>query len=408
MRNKRSRPQRKQRRTNRATFIDGLLSRFYGVFGNKGGDQVPGNVGASRGAASICRDIMRVEKPGLFDYFEDWGNQTDAQRTPWGIEQALVQRGQWEGAWALGQLHYDQLLKQEAKDKDRRHKGVALCNLALLGQAIGSPSLTRHYALLSSAGDLYWEHKDAELQTGGLGPTILERFESYREQFDWRARIRKNLTRFKKKEPVYLESFLATRWLTTTYTRHISNLAEIEGRHGKPFAEVLLDSVETPPKKASATATGTRFEAATGILISATPGFEVDSGRKTTDEQIDLVVYYSPEPMAAIGLDAGCGLVECKSSKGPVKAKDLRDFGAKCLFHRVKFGILIARTNITGNSSRFEEPQNAELVRRRFQVDGLALLVLDITQLRNKSQDLRGLQGDLSADFKEIVFGPVP
>jgi hypothetical protein len=298
--------------------IDNFLRDFYKIFGNKGGDRVPGNVGVSRGVASICREIMTVEKPVLFDFFETWGNQTDAQRTPWGIEQALVQLGQWEGAWALAQLHYDQLLKQEAKDKDRHQKGVALCNLALLGQAIGSPSLTRHYAHLSSAGDLYWEHKDAALQTGGLAPAILERFESYHEQFDWRGRIRKDLTRFKKTKPIYLEALLASRWFTKKYTKHITNLTEVERRGGRPFEEVLLDSVENP-QGASSTTTGARFETAAGIMLSATPGFEVDSARITTDEQIDLVLYYVPEPMAPIGLEVGCGLLECKSSTGPVK-----------------------------------------------------------------------------------------
>jgi hypothetical protein len=110
-------------------------------------------------------------------------------------------------------------------------------------------------------------------------------------------------------------------------------------------------------------------------------------------------------------LEAGCGLVECKSSAGKVGASELRDFGAKCLFHRVKFGILIARAGITGGTVNphrlFKQPQNAELTRRRFQIDGLTLLVLDISQIRGKSRDLRGLLDDLRADYRQLVFGPV-
>jgi hypothetical protein len=383
-----------------------LLQEFYALFGDNGGDRLPGNVGVSRTVVNVCQELMQIEDPILFDYFKQWDSRTEEECKPFGIGQLLVHRGQWEGAWALAQLHYDQLLKYEAKNRTRQHKGHPLCNLALVGQAIGSPSLTRHYALLSSAGDVYWEHNDAGLKFGGLAPTILERFESHHQQYVWRNSLRSQLTPFDNK-PVYLESFLAGRWFTETYAKHITSLAEIALNYGKPFTEVLLDSVETSSDTPDTTI-GARFEAAAGLLLSATPGFEVDSGRKTTDEQIDLVVYYTPEHLAPIGLEPGCGLVECKSSKGRVKAKELRDFGAKCLFHRVRFGILVARAGTTGDSDKFEEPQNAELARRRFQLDGLTVLVLDMNQLRGKSRELRGVQDGLAADYKELVFGRKP
>ena len=78
---------------------------------------------------------------------------------------------------------------------------------------------------------------------------------------------------------------------------------------------MLLDAVESPGH-AWPTANGARLEAAAGLLISSTPGFEVDSGAKTTDEQVDLVVVFTPEPLAQLGLEPGCGLAECKSSEG--------------------------------------------------------------------------------------------
>jgi hypothetical protein len=206
------------------------------------------------------------------------------------------------------------------------------------------------------------------------------------------------------------EPFLAARWFSDKYVEHFSGLNDVSAHRGRPFVEVLLDAVENP-NRASTTSTGTRFEAATGLLLSSTPGFEVDSARETTDEQVDLVVIFAPDRLAQLGLEPGCGLVECKSSAGKVGVTDLRDFGAKCLFHRVKFGILVARAGITGNHVRpdnlFKEQQNAELTRRRFQADGLTVLVLDITQLRRKSQQLRGLLDELRQDYRQVVFGPV-
>lgn len=118
-----------------------LLAQFRGVFGENGGDFYPGNIGVSRTARDICQDIMRLPDPELFDYFAAWNDHKEDARKPLSVAYWLVNNGQWEGAWALAQLHYDQVLKQEAKTKKRLHKGHPLCNLAIIGREIGSPAL---------------------------------------------------------------------------------------------------------------------------------------------------------------------------------------------------------------------------------------------------------------------------
>jgi len=388
-----------------------LLKQFHAVFGEKGGDVYPGNVGESRTAPTVCHEIMKLPESLLYDYFVAWETRGNETRQPWHIESRLLQVGQWEGAWALAQLHYDQFLKQEIKAHMRVHKGHPLCNLASVASAIGSPSLTRHYALLSSVGDIYWKHEEPHLQHGGLAPTMLEQFESHHRQQGWREQVESDLKAYSTATPLYLESFLACRWFSETYGKHFTDLADVESYGGRPFVEILLDAVENAPKGKD-TSTGARFEAAAGLLLSSTPGFEIDSARRTTDEQVDLVVVYTPERLAQLGLEPGCGLVECKSSAGPVDVTELRSFGAKCLFHRVKFGILVARSGVTGGKAKtrdlFKDLQNAELTRRRFQVDGLTLLVLDMSHLRDRSRELRGLLDELRADYRELVFGPVP
>lgn len=383
-----------------------VLEQFCAVFGANGGDAYPGNVGVSRTAQAVCHDVMAVPEPVLFDYFVAWDNREGA-RKPLAVELSLVGNGQWEGAWSLAQLHYDQFLKQEAKTKSRLGKGHPLCNLAIVGREIGSPALTRYHAALSSAGDVYMEHEFPDLKYGGYGPTMLEQFESHKEHFSWRERVRVNLKAAAPNQPRYLEPYQAGRWFSEEYAKHFLNLDAVEDHGGRPFAEILLDAVEKPDGAATTT-TGARFEAAAGLLLSSTPGFEVDSARKTTDEQVDLVVVYTPERFTQLGLESGSGLVECKSSAKPVDVSELRDFGAKCLFHRVRFGILLARAGITKGQVNFTSPQHAELTRRRFQVDGLTLLVLDISQLRGKSRELRGLQDALRTDHRQLVFGPIP
>ena len=134
---------------------DDALEKFFGLFGVKGGDVAPGNIGLSRTVVATCHQIMAMSEPVLFNYFVEWDGRPVEQKLL-AAERSLVSVGQWEGAWALAQLHYDQLLKQEGKAQSRLHKGHPLCNLAILARTIGSPALTRTYAMLSSAGDLYW------------------------------------------------------------------------------------------------------------------------------------------------------------------------------------------------------------------------------------------------------------
>ena len=113
---------------------------------------------------------------------------------------------------------------------------------------------------------------------------------------------------------MFLEAFIVSRWFTEAYFGHVFDLSEITENSHVPFVDRLLDSVGDPDG-ASATKIGTRLEAAAGLALSYTPGFEVDSARKTTDEQIDLVVRYCPDRLSTLGLETGFGLVECKSSK---------------------------------------------------------------------------------------------
>ena len=41
-------------------------------------------------------------------------------------------------------------------------------------------------------------------------------------------------------------------------------------------------------------------------------------------------------------------------------------------------------------------------------MDGLTLLVLDISHLRGKSWELRGVLDELRSDYRRLVFGDVP
>ena len=178
------------------------------------------------------------------------------------------------------------------------------------------------------------------------------------------------------------------RWFGEAYWDLFLAAGRVADRQGMPFPDVLFQIIaeHTTQQK------GKLFEAATALLFSATPGFEVRSARKTTkgDEQIDFVVRYERDPVTVLPLTPGPGLIECKSSDEKIAVKELRDFGCKCQFHRVSFGIIVAKANITGsNEDLFSDPQYSELVRRRFLADGLTILVLDLSAMKCRSRKLR-------------------
>src|SRR5260370_18922676 len=133
------------------------------------------------------------------------------------------------------------------------------------------------------------------------------------------------------KEPRYLEASLLMRWFGEAYWNLFLDAARVAGRQGSPFPDVLFDMIALPATEQK----GKLFEAAAALLFSATPGFEVRSARKTTDEQIAFVVRYERDPLTVLPLESGPGLIECKSSGEKIKVHELRDLGSKCQFHRV-------------------------------------------------------------------------
>lgn len=342
-----------------------------------------------------CVAAMKSKSADLFDYFERW-DESDPNFKPHDIERLLALNGRWEAAWSLARLHVDQIVKRElATGKRVAAKGHALCNVALVGHAIGASSLVRHYGQLSSAGDIYDCDRD------GPAPVLLEPHESRRSHEDWRNYVRGQIGNDRTK-PRYLEAYVAARWFRGKHRDAIAALAPMLTNGQVSFVDLLLDGACGPKNKTK----GTFFEAAAGLLLSATPGFTVYPCRWNRDDQIDLVVRYHPDTIAPACLPSGYGLVECKAEINRIDAPTIRDFGAKCQFHRVGLGILVTMRGITKGTNR-SDPVGAELVRRRFLNDGLTLLVLDMDAIRNRDCELRGLHDELMNDYQRLVFGQI-
>jgi hypothetical protein len=398
-----------------------LRQEFEEFFADPAYHASPGRIERTRKFILLCDEIMDNPMPSLWETLQSWREYPKESRltraqlqndsSTWGVlfhALAFAHHEQFESAWALCQLHYDQVLKEEARTGQRHESAHPTGELAFIARALRSPSLTRHYAMLSSVGEILLENRETDLRMGGHGMTMLEPIVSLERQVQWRQRVRETLQQSEDHIPLYLEAFVAGDWFKSCGD-HVRSLANVACSRGLPFPEVLLNAVDNPPEATRiATRDGTRFEAATGLLLASTPGFRVERSVKSWggDEQIDLVVRFVPEPLSELDLVPGFGLVECKSSQQRVSAADLREFGAKCLFHRVRFGILGTLAGISGeNRNALAE---AELVRRRFQVDGLTILHIKLRDLRNKSRNLRGIQDALQEDYQRLVFGDDP
>jgi hypothetical protein len=361
---------------------------------------------------TLCRAALGCETSDLFDYFKKWDDSKDGLK-PRDIEYQLACMGRWEAAWSLARVHVDQVAKQEQATGQRvADKGHPLCNVALVGHDLGCRAIVQHYGQLSSAGDLY---RAAGIGPAdhGLAPVLLEPYESRKRHEAWRETVQKRIAAVAATQPLFLEAYVAARWFRGKHQNPIIDLAPMEAGKSASFVEVLLAAAAEIGKKKDMTSgdttnQGTLFEAATGLVLSATPGFTVYSCRWDKDEQIDLVVRYEPDGLAPPCLPQGYGLVECKAEKGAVDSATLRDFGTKCLFHRVEFGILVAKEGLKGARTVYTDLKGAELVRRRFLSEGLTLLVLDMDDLNGRpDRELRGLHDALFDDYQELVFGKI-
>src|SRR5262249_29560005 len=160
-------------------------------------------------------------------------------------------------------------------------------------------------------GDLYRSGSVAH----GVGPLLLEPHESRQSHEEWREYARAQIAQHDVTTPLYLEAYLAARWFRGAYRDSIISFAPMSVGGPVSFVELLLDGVVNWNDPRNTTGQGTLFEAATGLLLSATPGFTVYPCRWNKDDQIDLVVRYEPDSIAPACLPLGYGLVECKAEK---------------------------------------------------------------------------------------------
>lgn len=238
-----------------------------------------------------------------------------------------------------------------------------------------------------------------ETNQGGLALQLLLQFESRREIEQWCQKLRRQFrVKEKIKKPVHVEAGLAARWFYEQRGKKILALSKVKKQGPPHFLGLLLEESKSDKQ-------GVLFEACVGLIISSTPGFEVRYAFSEPDEQVDLLVNHKSESGGMLYLPDGYGLVECRSTKDPVGAPELRDFGAKCFMHGARYGILAARSGITGGENKYRA---AQLTRRKFLNQGIILLAVNQDELREARLQRQGLANALRNDYEVLAFGAPP
>jgi hypothetical protein len=204
--------------------------------------------------------------------------------------------------------------------------------------------------------------------------------------------------------PLYPEAFLATSWFGQ---RGDVLLDVAPPAKGQAFVDRLLDHLESNASTMTTTDVGTLFEAAAGLVLSTTPGFEVRSTVQDPASQTDLLVSTRTTPFGNALFPEGYALLECKyiaKAGAPV----IRDIGARCMIHGVNLAVLATREGLKGDPNARNPLLSAELERRRFLPQGIHILVISEEDVRGAARDLRGLEAVLRDDFERLRFGEPP
>jgi|GEM_PF-2366944 len=370
------------------------------LFGTAASPRGSWNVDDAHTLLRLTDNLLEQDKPLAFSYVSSIASRLS------GIARSMVIADWHECAYRVLYIMYDQALKQEMASNTRIPKGPILFDLAKFFDEDSGRSSTRHYASLAFAADVI-----SGLGQRGAAYQLLLRFEPRHEIDSWYSSLRKQFPEGDG-SLVFPEAALAARWFLEPRAKHILELR----RNGDPdvhFVDLLLRAVSTPMESLNDAAKaqqydrrGVLFEAAVGLLLSATPGFEVRAAFMEADEQVDLVVDYRHENNAG-PLAEGYGLIECRASKDAIGAPELRDFAAKCQMHQVKFGILAALKGLTGSKrmGQSQEYQAAQLTRRKFFLQGLVLIVLEEHDLREARTRVDSLAAAIRRDYERVAFG---
>ena len=279
--------------------------------------------------------------------------------------------------------------------------------------------LTEHYLHMGDRGAaLRWAlltHADDLLQlhiSGGVGRQWLRTvFGMTEAELDKFATIaNENLERSKNSSPAYLHFFAEEVLLRlakdSSFERFFSQSSNAREFHFcRPYFNALLDRVNTPGS--STKIQGDALEELASYLFILLPGwlprrnlFDESEGFETDI----LVSNYSPRATVTTELLGRHILVECKNWADRVGVKDVGYFLYRMRLTHCSFGVIFAKTDITGMGKKAETAARS-LIRRSFHEDGNTCIVIGREDLRALANRERGFLTVLLQKAEYFRFG---
>ena len=169
----------------------------------------------------------------------------------------------------------------------------------------------------------------------------------------------------------------------------------------RPFVEAAAKYVFHD--NSNAKDTGTRLEIFTAFLVSTVPGMRPTRGllnQGSTGEHDVLATMFGETPFPLPGRPLEW-LIECKNRKKPLNASEVGHFLAKMQHSAATFGILIAKSGLTGKG----KGKYADGLRKQFAMrEGLVCLALDSKDLEKLGEGgtFRAL---IDTEYEQERFG---
>lgn len=291
-------------------------------------------------------------------------------------------------------LRFYQLVRtQEVERCKRFHKGSILFWLGRASNDLGLVDQARSEFLLAMIEDV----RSAPDSWQGLPARtwLVDRFQIDSPTVDQVGKIAAHWAKthqWDAREP-------ELSWLHLKPQRRRLSRAPLE--FTKAIASRFLSSVRevAPTTKAA----GDRLEHLMAYLFAVERGFEVVGSTRSPDSQNDILIRNRHDDGAISSLGDYL-IVECKNWQKPVGAGVVREFAGRLRAAKVKTGVLVSKSGITGQKKKGRGTGAREAISKEYQQNSTAVLIVDEAGILELVAGRLKLSMELLEQFESVRF----
>ena len=188
-------------------------------------------------------------------------------------------------------------------------------------------------------------------------------------------------------------------WLRLKPQRRRLSRAPLE--FTKAVAGRFLESVRQTAL--TTTAAGDHLEHLMAYLFAVERGFEVIGSTRSPDSQNDILIRNRHDDGAISSLGDYL-IVECKNWQKPAGAPVIREFAGRLRAAKVKTGVLVSKSGITGQKKRGRGTGARDSISKEYLHDATAVLVVDEASILDLVAGKLKLSMELLEQFERVRF----